>query len=258
MAQRPTLHLSALYRYPVKGFSPEALDAASLETSGYFPGDRLYAIENGPSGFNAVAPRHLPKIKYLMLMRDEALAQLRTRYDDATATLHVEGGGERLCADLSTVQGRAVLEDFLRRFMPGALRGEPKVLTAPEQYRFTDSRTGFVSIINLASVGAVEAMVGRPVDPLRFRGNLFVTGLEPWAELGMVGAVLEGPDGLRLRLTKRTERCAATNVDPATGERNVEIPWSLDRHLGHRDCGVYADVVAGGTLRVGDTLTVTG
>ncbi|AWN42116.1 MOSC domain-containing protein [Methylobacterium durans] len=258
MAQRPTLHLSALYRYPVKGLSPEPLDAASLETSGYFPGDRLYAIENGPSGFNTVAPRHLPKIKYLMLMRDEALAQLRTRYDDATATLHVEGGGERFAAELATAEGRAALEDFLRRFMPGSLRGEPRVLTAPEQYRFTDSRTGFVSIINLASVRAVEAMLDRPVDPLRFRGNLLVEGLEPWAELGIVGALLEAPDGVRLRVTKRTERCAATNVDPVTGQRDLEIPWTLDRHLGHRDCGVYAEIVAGGTLRVGDALTVIG
>ncbi|MER2264906.1 MOSC domain-containing protein [Methylobacterium oxalidis] len=255
MAQPQTLHLSALYRYPVKGLSPEPLDAARLETSGYFPGDRLYAIENGPSGFNAVAPRHLPKIKYLMLMRDEALAQLRTRYDDATATLHVAGGAEAFSADLGTPEGRARLEAFLRGFMPGSLRGEPRVLTAPEQYRFTDSRTGFVSLINLASVRAVEAMLGRPVDPLRFRGNLLVEGLEAWAELDLVGAVLEGPDGLRLKVTKRTERCAATNVDPATGARDLEIPWTLDRHLGHRDCGVYAEVLAGGTLRVGDALS---
>ena len=70
------IHVSALYRYPVKGLSPEPVARAELETSGFFPGDRLYAIENGPSGFNAVAPRHQPKTKYLMFMRDEALARL--------------------------------------------------------------------------------------------------------------------------------------------------------------------------------------
>ena len=86
-----SIHVTDLYRYPVKGLSPEPVERVNLETSGFFPGDRLYAIENGPSGFNAIAPRHQPKTKYLMLMRDEALARLRTRYDDTKATLTVEG-----------------------------------------------------------------------------------------------------------------------------------------------------------------------
>jgi uncharacterized protein YcbX len=257
MTARPSFRISALYRYPVKGLSPERVEAATLETSGYFPGDRLYAIENGDSGFNAVAPRHQPKTKYLMLMRDEALARLRTRYDEASRTLTVEtGDGPPLAADLGTQEGRAALEDLMRKLLPEALRGEPRVLTAPAQYRFTDSRIGFVSLINLASVRAIEDFVGAPVDPLRFRGNLLVEGLEPWAELGLVGALLEGPDGLRLRVTQRTQRCAATNVDPVSGLRDLEIPWTLDARLGHRDCGVYAEVVAGGTLRDGHALTV--
>ncbi|KAB1076165.1 MOSC domain-containing protein [Methylobacterium planeticum] len=257
MTERPSLRLSALYRYPVKGLSPERLETAMLETSGYFPGDRLYAIENGPSGFNPVAPRHQPKTKYLMLMRDEALARLRTRYDDASATLTVEtGDGTRLEADLGTPDGRGALEDLMRAYLPEALRGEPRVLTAPPQYRFTDSRIGYVSLINLASVRAIEDLVGAPVDPLRFRGNLLVEGLEPWAELAMVGSVLEGADGLCLRLTQRTQRCAATNVDPVSGLRDLEIPWILDARLGHRDCGIYAEVLAGGRLRTGDVLRI--
>jgi uncharacterized protein len=228
MAQPVAIHLRALYRYPVKGLSPEALEQAELETSGYFPGDRLYAIENGPSGFNPVAPRHQPKTKYLMLMRDEALARLRTRYDDATATLFVEGAGEMLAARLDTVDGRAALEDLLRRFLPDALRGEPKVLAAPPQYRFTDSPTGYVSLINRASVQMLEDELGVPVDPLRFRGNLLVEGLAPFAELEMLGQVIEAPGGLRLKVTKRTVRCAATNVDPETGARDLDIPWTID------------------------------
>ncbi|GJE38492.1 MOSC domain-containing protein [Methylobacterium persicinum] len=258
MTTHPEFRLSALYRYPVKGLSPEPLERAELETSGYFPGDRLYAVENGPSGFDAVAPRHQPKTKYLMLMRDEALARLRTHYDDATATLTVEGDGETLAARLDTPEGRASLEAFLRRFIPEALRGEPKVLAAPAQYRFTDSPTGYVSMINRASVQMLEDDLGKPVDPLRFRGNLLVEGLEPFAELAMLGHVIEAPSGLRFKVTKRTVRCAATNVDPETGERDLDIPWTIDKRFGHRDCGVYMEIIAGGSLAVGDVLRVVG
>ena len=44
--------IAALYRYPVKGLSPEPLERVSLQAGGTFPGDRAFAIENGPSGFD--------------------------------------------------------------------------------------------------------------------------------------------------------------------------------------------------------------
>lgn len=258
MSQSPALRIAALYRYPVKGLSPEALETAELETSGYFPGDRLYAIENGPSGFNETVPRHLPKIAYLMLMRNEALARLRTRFDDATHRLTVEENGvQAVDADLSTAEGREALAEFMKGFLPQELRGAPRVLTAPPGYRFTDSRTGYVSLINRASVAATEDLAGAPVDPLRFRGNLYLDGLEPWAELDMIGRVLEAGD-VRLKITSRTERCAATNVDPQTGQRDLSIPRTLMQGVGHTDCGVYAEVLAGGVLRTGDSLRVIG
>ena len=124
------------------------------------------------------------------------------------------------------------------------------MLTAPDGYRFTDSRRGFLSIINLASVQALEDTVGAPVDPLRFRGNLHVDGLAPWAEFELVGQVLTTAGGLRLRVTKRIERCAATNVDPDTGVRDLEIPKSLMKAYGHFDCGIYAEVLSGGSLAI--------
>ncbi|HEX8168804.1 MAG TPA: MOSC N-terminal beta barrel domain-containing protein [Beijerinckiaceae bacterium] len=251
------LRVAALHRYPVKGLSPERLDRVVLEKGAYFPGDRLFAIENGPAGFDPADPQHQPKVEFLMLMRNEALARLTTRYDDASRTLVVEEGGrEAARGDLSTREGRLAVEAFFRRFMPRELRGPPKVLSAPDGFRFTDSRKGFVSLINLASVAAVEAMVGAPVDPLRFRGNLHVEGLDAFAELELVGRILEGPSGLRLKVTKRIQRCAATNVDPATGIRDLDIPATLMRRLGHADCGVYAEVLAGGPLAEGERLAV--
>lgn len=252
-------HIAHLYRYPVKGLSPERVESAELETSGHFPGDRLYAIENGPSGFNEVAPRHLAKVAYLMLMRNEALARLETHFDHAIHRLTiVRAGAAALEADLTTPEGRGAVAGFMAEFLPHELRGEPWVLEAPPGFRFTDAAIGYVSLLNLASVRAIEDLVGAPVDFLRFRSNLFLEGLEPWAELQLVGRVLEAPSGLRLKINARTERCAATNVDPRTGIRDLQIPRALLQHLGHTDCGVYAEVIAGGSLRLGDRLTLIG
>jgi uncharacterized protein YcbX len=250
-----TAKVESIYRYPVKGLSPEPLARATLKAGEYFPGDRLFAIENGPSGFDATAPQHEPKIKFLMLMRNERLATLRTRYEDATGILTIEQDGRNAVrADLATKEGRLAVEAFFRRFMPAELRGPPKVLAAPSGYRFTDSRSGFVSIINLASVAALETLLGVPVHPLRFRANVYATGWPAWHEFDLLDREI-AVGGARLKVTKRIARCAATDVDPDSGIRDLAIPDTLMRTYDHMDCGIYAQVVAGGEIKPGDAIT---
>lgn len=251
------MRIASLYRYPVKGLSPEPVNRAVLERQGYFPGDRLFAIENGPSGFDPGRPEHQPKVKYLMLMRNELLARLRTRYDDASGELSIGyEGGVALRASTRTAEGRGEIAAFFEGFMPEELNGKPRWLSAPEGYRFTDSRKGFVSIINLASIADLEQRMGVPVDPLRFRGNVMVEGLQPWEEFDLVGREITAASGLRLRVTKRIVRCAATNVDPESGLRDLQIPRFLMQSFGHADCGVYCEVLEGGAISKSDHLAV--
>lgn len=246
--------VNSIYRYPVKGLSPEPLERARLAVGETVPGDRLYAIENGPSGFDPAAPRHQPKTRYLMLMRNERLATLRTRFDHANHSLAIAcDGREAARGDLRTPAGRANIETFFARFCPNELRGSPKVLHAPG-HSFSDVARKVVSIINLASVAALETAVGAPVHPLRFRGNVYVSGWPAWHELGLLDREIAIGRSARLRIVKCIVRCAATNVDPDTGIRDLAIPDTLLRNFGHTDCGVYGEVVSGGEIAVGDEL----
>ena len=250
-----SIRIVDLHRYPVKGLSPEKLDHAILSKGDYFPGDRLFAVENGPAGFDPDKPEHQPKIKFLMLMRNESLARLTSRYLDETSTLVInEGDRELVRGDIATGEGRLAIEAFFRRFMPAELRGPPTVLTAPDGFRFTDSRSGFVSLINLASVEALGGVMGASIDPLRFRGNLHIDGLAPWAELDLVGQVLTTSAGVRLKVIKRIPRCAATEVNLETATRDLAIPKALMQTYGHVDCGIYAEVLTGGAIVPGDEL----
>jgi MOSC domain-containing protein len=247
--------IQAIYRYPVKGLSPESLARTQLQVMETLPADRLYAIENGPSGFEPAAPRHQPKQRYLMLMRNERLARLRTRFQDTSHTLTIETEGREVArGDLRTSQGRAAIEAFLAGFCADELRGPPRVLHAPG-FSFSDVARKVVSTINLASVAAIEDMVGRPVHPLRFRGNVYVTGWPAWHEFDFLGQEITVARGPRLKVIKRIVRCAATNVDPDTGIRDLSIPDTLMRSFGHADCGVYGEVVEGGEIAVGDELS---
>lgn len=248
--------VKSLYRYPVKGLSPQALFRTRLEPGQTVPADRLYAIENGPSGFDPAAPAYFPKQRFLMLMRNERLAALRTDYDEESHTLTIHREGQEVArSDLRTATGRAAIERFFASYCANELRGPPKVLFG-EGHSFSDVAKKVVSIINLASVAAVEDATGSPVNPLRFRGNIYVEGWPAWHEFDLIGRAL-AVGRARVKVVKRIRRCAATEVDPDTGIRDLHIPRTLMQHFGHADCGVYAEVVAGGDVAVGDRINET-
>jgi uncharacterized protein YcbX len=244
------MHLESLYRYPVKGLTPEPLERVSLTAGETLPFDRAWAIENGIGRFDPDAPRHLPKINFLMLMRDERLATLRTKFDDDTETLTILRDGKQVArGQLTTPLGRQLIEQFMGAYMKAELRGSPKIVHA-EGHSFSDVAAKCVHIVNLASVRELERSQGRPVDPLRFRANLYLEGVEPWAEFGWIGKEI-GLGEARLAAFARTRRCDATNVDPARGVRDLAVPAHLQRTWGHQDFGIYATVATGGDIAVG-------
>ena len=250
-----TPHIQSLYRYPVKGLTPEALQSVELQPGATMPFDRAYAIENGPGRFDPEKPRHLPKISFLMLMRDERLAALDTHFDDATRTLTVLRDGRQVArGNLSTTIGRQMIEQFLGAYMKASLRGPPKVVAA-DGHSFSDVAAKCLHIVNLASLRELERAVGKPVHPLRFRANVYLEGLPAWEEFRWLDKDIElGP--VRLSVFKRTVRCDATNVDPTTAQRDMAIPQVLLRTFGHQDFGVYARVTTMGRVAVGDKVII--
>ncbi len=254
---RMTAVITALYRYPVKGLSADALERVALAAGEALPLDRAWAIENGPSRFDPDAPRHLPPASFLTLSRDERLASLEARFAEEESRLTLLRSGRQVASGRLTERiGRQVIEQFLAAYLSASLRGPPKILSAPG-HTFSDIPEKRLHIINLRSVAEIERVTGREVDPLRFRPNVVIDGPAAWSEAGWVGREL-AVGSVRLRVTGRTPRCAAVNVDPKTGARDMAIPATLQREWGTMDFGVYAEVVDGGPLAVGDAVTLDG
>jgi uncharacterized protein len=255
MTDLSTATVTALYRYPVKGLTGDAMQRVQLTACETVPFDRAYAIENGPGRFDPDAPRHLPKITFLMLMRDERLASLRTEFDDVTETLTVKRDGKQVArGHLTTPLGRKMLEQFFAAYMKSELRGAPRIVSAPG-HSFSDVAAKCLHIVNLATVRDLERVAGKPVDPLRFRANVYIDGVAPWAEFGWLDKTL-AIGGAEMTVFKRTQRCDATNVDPQTAQRDMAIPAVLSRTFAHTDLGIYARVSAGGAIATGDVVQV--
>jgi uncharacterized protein len=253
MPQNLPGEITGVYRYPVKGLSPERLSRVTLTAGRTLPADRRYAIENGPSGFDPAEPRWMSKAYFLMLQRDEWLAGLRTDFDDASNVLTIRDNGSIVArGDLESAEGRGAIEQFFGSRFADRIKGPPKILRGRD-HSFSDLARKVVSIINLASLGAIEGIVGQRVHPLRFRANLYVRGWPAWHEFDLLGRTL-AIGNARLKVVKRITRCAAINVDPDTAARDLNLTQTLMQRFGHGDCGVYAEVIAGGEIAEGDRI----
>ena len=250
-----------LYHYPVKGLSPQALPQVRLSPGAGFPFDRVYGLARHDSGYDPVDYKPLPKTRFIVLVKEERLASLDTFFDHATGRLNVRVQGQSVLDEsLETEAGRAAVSRFFATMFDLNGGQEPTVAVGGEN-RFTDisvhskEMMHAVSLINMDSVRDLGTRLGADIDKLRFRANVYVEGLEPYQELEMLGREIRiGPT--RLKIVRRTRRCAATDVDPITAERNMTIPRSLMKNFGHADMGVYAEVLEGGVVEIGSPLMV--
>jgi len=252
MTDPSSRRIAALYRYPVKGLTGEALEAVDLAPGRAFPDDRRFAIALGTTSYDQTEPVWLPKASFFQLARHERLALLASHYDSESGMLTLSRGGKPVAHGKATApQGRAVIGEFLAAFLDAG-QGRPKLVEGPP-VTLADCGEALVSIIGEASIADLARVVGKPIDQLRFRANVYVSGTKPWEELSWVGREIAlGP--VRLKVVDRIGRCAATNVDPATAERDMNLPLALQRAFDHGDMGIYAKVIDGGRIAKGDPL----
>ena len=242
--------IRGIYRYPIKGLTPQPLPSIALEAGKPFPFDRIFALARPGVPIDLAEPKWGKKGMFVMLMLDEALAQVRTHLDIQTLQLEITKGDERvLTADLRTTQGREAVEAFFKGLLP-RFEARPRLVRSKDGH-FMDKPDNVISLINLATVRSLELKWGRPIDPLRFRANFYIDGIHPWEEFNWIGNDIQLGDAL-FRVDRRNGRCGATNVNPVTGQRDMEIPMALRRDFGHKDLGVYLVVRKAGEVVVGD------
>lgn len=247
------MHLTDIYRYPVKGLAGERLESATLAAGAPLPGDRSFAIAHGASTWSASAPEWQPKSAFVTLLKTEKLARLASRYDPESGRLAVYRDGKRVVGgDMSNAVGRAMIEQFLSGYLDGAAHG-PIRLADGGGAALADVPAPFLSVINRASVADLERVTGAPTDPRRFRGNLLIDGLPPWAERQWVGREFRIGDA-HFEVAEPINRCGATHVNPDTAARDMNILRALNHGFDHTEMGVYVRVFASGKIEVNDEL----
>jgi uncharacterized protein len=247
------LTLTHIYRHPVKGLTPELLERVTLSPGQGLPHDRQFALAHGSTRFDPAAPEWMPKTNFLMLMRNERLAKLKTQFDDKTGVLTIQRDGKTVATgNLRDDTGRTVIEQFFAAYMESEARGAPRLVEAPS-HMFSDTAAKVASIIGLASIRDLERVVRAPIDPRRFRANFYFEGGRAWEEFDWLGREIS-IGRVRLKIVKQIVRCPATNVDPETAERDMNIPVSLQQGFKHAFMGVYGEILNPGEVVIGNQI----
>lgn len=249
------MRIEHLYRYPVKGLTAEALEEAQVAEGGAIPWDRAFALAQGDSQFDPEHPAWRPKTEFMCLRANATIAALRSNFDPVSGMLLIQApDGRRLHENAMTPQGRARIGAWLVEWLGPEVRGEPHFHYIPG-HCFGDQKKKVVSLINLASVAALEAHVGVRRHKRRFRANVWFNGAPAMAEREWVGReLLVGT--ARLRVTRAITRCPATEVNPLTAMRDANPVAELKELYGHADLGIHAEVVEAGRIAPGDAIAL--
>ncbi len=229
----------------------------TLRAGDGIPGDRLFGFARYNSGFDMQNPMPLPKDRFVVLLNEAALAGIQTDFEIESQALEINANGKIRRFDMRESEDREKAAEFLSSEIDLKDPELPKFVSSTP-HRFTDvsvvssQMMNAISVLNLPSVKKLGEQLNAEIHPARFRANIEIDGLPSFAELDAVGSVLRFGD-VELKILSRTKRCAATEVNPKTAERDLKIPYLIRQLMGHMDMGVYVEVVNGGTLAVGQT-----
>ncbi|MGC0249841.1 MOSC domain-containing protein [Pseudactinotalea sp. Z1748] len=258
-------HVAALYRYPVKGFTPEAREQLTIQPDGRVAGDRVLAFRfaDAAEPEDADGLAYWPKQQGLALVNFPSLARLRLTFDGQT--LRIDDGAESLVTAGLDRPGRALITaritewlqqspDARRLRRPGVL---PLVLVGDGgTSRFQDRPRGYVSAHGAASTRALGQVLPGGGDDRRFRSNIVISGTQAWEELEWTGRVSIGT--VQFEVSGPIGRCLATHANPDNGRRDAEVLTALVTGVGQSEprLGVLLlPAAGGGTISVGDPVT---
>lgn len=258
----------ALYRYPVKGFTPEACDTLTVLENGRIAGDRVLGFRFADSATpdSAWSKKH----ELVVLVNTPGLARLAVAFDHQAMRLRIGLDGTVLADESLDEDGRrrlcAALERYVERLVENPLSGHPQRLPlrlvgdgiTP---RYQDNAEGQATLHSRESLAAVAVAIGdTALDEARFRSNIVIEGVRAWEEHEWFGRRIRIGE-VEFDVVKHKTRCLATHANPRTGERDLRMMPLLMRHFAQKDPTFAVGMVANGAgrrIRIGDELGIPG
>ncbi len=246
-----TGHVAHIWRHPIKSHGREALSAVHLTEAQTMPWDRAWAVIHEAAKTDG--RDWAPCANFSRVAKAPALQAITAELDEVreVVTLHHP---ERPDISFGPNDEPDSFLQWVEPLMPAERAQSAGIIRVPGR-GMTDSDFPSISLNNIASNQAVEAALSTPLALERWRGNIWLDGLEPWVEFEWIGKTIRIGD-CEMNVRERITRCLATTANPETGSRDADTLGALKNGWGHTDFGVYALVTKSGHMQTGDTIEV--
>jgi len=245
-----TARVAEIWRHPVKSLGAERVAGTVLAAGRTMPWDRVWALAHAKTRFDFDAPAWQSFQSFLRGSIAPLFAAVSARVDETSGRIafqHPRLGELEIDPDDPADWTRFV--DWVRPLCPEG--PGPLALARVPGRGMTDTDFPSVSIKSLASLRALSQRMGVELTPRRFRGNIWLDGMAPWEEFDWIGREI-AIGSARLRVVERVVRCNLTKTNPETGIRDADTLGTLQAAYGHKDFGVYCEVIEGGAVAEGD------
>ena len=249
--------ISSINYCQVKSVSFQAIDVCEIKKDIGIVGDRIFAFAKDLDLNNAQLFEKRPEErkgkwnKVLTLKNSPVLNKYNFLYKENKLTLTFKSK-EILTIDINELSERQLLSNKILE-LENSLK-EPIVLMKNEEFPFFDTsisnKVDFinsVSLINTQSINDFQQKTDKKVEISRFRGNIYIDGIEPWKEREWIGKIIK-INNVSFKVKKNIPRCVAINLKPQTDDNSHNLLQLLKKTYDHFEMGIYLTALDDGQL----------
>ena len=260
-----SISISSINYCPVKSISFQSIKSCEIIKNIGIVGDRIFAFSRGLDLNQAqlfekkLEERRGKWNKILTLKNSPFLNKYNFLFDNDKLTL-TQNNSEILTINIDETSEYELLSNKILE-LESSLQ-KPIYLMKNKDIPFFDTSISnktilnhSISLINTKSVVDFQNKTNQEIETKRFRGNIFVDGVDAWEERNWIGKIIKIND-ISFKVENNIPRCVAINLKPNTDDNSLNLLQSLKKTYNHFDMGVYLTALNDGLINIGDNISL--
>ena len=260
-----SISISSINYCPVKSISFQTIANCEIRKNIGIVGDRIFAFSKGLDLNQAqlfekkLEERRGKWNKILTLKNSPSLNKYNFIFDNNKLTL-IENSNEILTIKSDEISEYQLLSNKILELENSIQK--PIFLMKNKNIPFFDTSiskktvlTHSVSLINIKSIEDFKNKTNQEFETQRFRGNIYVDGIEAWEERNWIGKIIK-INNISFKVEKNIPRCVAINLKPKTDDSSLNLLQSLKKTFNHFDMGIYLTALDNGKINTGDIISI--
>jgi uncharacterized protein YcbX len=260
-----SISISSINYCPVKSISFQSIKSCEILKNIGIVGDRIFAFSKGLDLNQAqlfekkLEERRGKWNKILTLKNSPSLNKYNFLFDNDKLTL-TQNNNKILTINIDETSEYELLSNKILE-LESSLQ-KPVYLMKNKDIPFFDTSISnktilnhSISLINTKSVEDFQNKTNQEIESQRFRGNIFVNGVDAWEERNWIGKIIKIND-ISFKVEKNIPRCVAINLKPNTDDNSLNLLQSLKKTYNHFDMGVYLTALNDGLINIGDNISI--